>query len=297
MTGPGQAKWTAVWGVAMAVGILLWPLDAPPGGAGWMALGASAHVLTSAGLAWVVGRALAPAHRGWLLWIGVAAFFAAMEVLQPFVGRSAEWTDGLYGAGGAACVCAGWHGRPGVRWTSVLALALFPPVWEAACWQMEARAFPILAQPGARWAGRRWTLNGVDLATSERGGIRLQPVEDAPPNVYPGLFRVPVRRDWRGVRSMEARVYWPQALPAVLALRVDDLPGNPPYAERVQKEVAVTQGWNVVRLSAEEIGRTPGGRPLRLDQIRQWGVFLVSGRPFDYFEVGIVRLDMQEDKP
>ena len=96
---------------------------------------------------------------------------------------------------------------------------------------------------------------------------------------------------------MQADLFWPEAGPAVFAVRVDDRPGNPSYAERFQKEFAVTQGWNAVRIPAEEIAKTPAGRPLRLDQVRQWGVFLVSDVPFDYFLVGTVRLEMQEEKP
>ena len=96
---------------------------------------------------------------------------------------------------------------------------------------------------------------------------------------------------------MQVDLFWPESLPAVFAVRVDDRPGNPPYAERFQKEFAVAQGWNAVRISAEEIAQAAGGRPLRLDQVRQWGVFLVSDIPFDYFLVGTVRLEMQEEKP
>ena len=96
---------------------------------------------------------------------------------------------------------------------------------------------------------------------------------------------------------MQVDLFWPEAWPAVFAVRVDDRPGNPPYAERFQKEFAVTQGWNAVRIPAGEIAQTAGGRPTRLDQVRQWGVFLVSDVPFDYFSVGIVHVELQEEQP
>lgn len=96
---------------------------------------------------------------------------------------------------------------------------------------------------------------------------------------------------------MQMDLFWPEAGSAVFAVRVDDRPGNPPYAERFQKEFAVTQGWNAVRIPAEVIAQTAGGHPLHLDQVRQWGVFLVSDVPFDYFLIGTVRLDMSEEKP
>ena len=49
--------------------------------------------------------------------------------------------------------------------------------------------------------------------------------------------------------------------------------------------------------AADELTRTPGGRPLRLDDVRQWGVFLVSDMAFDYFCLGPVVLVMQEERP
>ena len=214
-----------------------------------------------------------------------------------FVGRSAEWSDWFYGMGGAACICATGRWRGSLRWLSVLALCLFSPAGEIAMVRMEAAAFPVLAQPGSRWADRGWSLNGVEFAAFGEEGFCLSRTSDAPAFSYPGLFREPAHQDWRGVRAMQADLFWPEAGPAVFAVRVDDRPGNPPYAERFQKEFAVTQGWNVVRIPAEEIAQTPAGRPLRLDQVRQWGVFLVSDVPFDYFLVGTVRLEMQEETP
>lgn len=293
----GRGGWAAALGCAAAVLLLLWPFQMPTGGPGWRAIGGSAHVVLLAGLAWLAGRSLSPIRRGWPLWIGLAMFSAGVEWLQPHVGRSAEWSDWLYGVGGAACICAGWRWRKQARWASVLALCLVPPAWETVLWQMESRAFPVLAQPGPFWAARGWSQNGVELVVSDREEFKLKPAWGDEPLAYPGLFRAPTRQDWRGIRSVEANLYWPEAAPAVFAVRVDDQPGNPPYAERFQKEMAVTQGWNVLHVSAKELERTAGGRPLRLERVRQWGVFLVSDVPFDYFSIGVVRLEMQEEHP
>ncbi|HEY9040516.1 MAG TPA: VanZ family protein [Roseovarius sp.] len=45
---------------------------------------------------------LAYPHRAWAVVAGVIAFGAAIEVIQPFVGRGAEWADLLADALGAA---------------------------------------------------------------------------------------------------------------------------------------------------------------------------------------------------
>ena len=72
---------------------------------------------------------------------------------------------------------------------------------------------------------------------------------------------------------------------------MDDLPGNPPYAERFQREFAVTQGWNHVKIPAAQWGTASGGRAMNVEAIRQWGLFLVSATEgFDYFLFAPVRL-------
>lgn len=256
------------------------------------------HVLLFAALAWIWGRILPKGRRGWALWVALALISAGVEWIQPRMGRSKELMDWLYGAGGAACICGTWHWRwrLGFRWTGVLVLCLFPPTWEMAMVRAETRSFPVLAEPGDWWAGRGWSLNGVRLSPACRDGFRFERAASHGEEravYYPGIFRVPACPDWRGTKALQAELFWPDRDPAVFAIRVDDQPGNPPYSERFQREFTVTQGWNSVRIPAAELGRTSGGRPLQMGTIRQWGVFLVSDIPFDYFLMRIVRLELQ----
>lgn len=299
----GRRGWrTAALGAAAALVLLLTPLPLPPGGRMWQALGGGMHALLFAGLAWTAGRYLPDRLRAGVLLGALALFSAGVEWLQPHVGRSAELLDWLYGVGGAACICSTWHMRRtfGLRWVAVIALVLFPLGWELAMWRTEIRAFPVLAAPGSFWSGRGWTLNSVRISASSENHFRVitRPVMGAGHSAaYPGLFRVPAGSDWRRMESLQAAVFWPGPEPAGFAFRVDDRPGNPPYAERFQFEFAVTQGWNAVHIPAEELGRTFGGRAMRLDSICQWGVFLVSDVPFDYFSLGPVRLNLKQEHP
>lgn len=297
MRAEDRGKWAAALGSAAALLLLLLPVHLPPGGHAGYALGGVAHVGLFAGLAWLWARLMPARHRGWMLWVALALVSTGVEAFQSFAGRSPEWVDWLYGVGGAACICATWRWRPGIRWTAVWTLALIPPVWETAMVRMETRAFPVLAQPNTRWAGRGWMLNGVERAVGQSKTFRFRPAPGGDGSPYPGAFREPVCQDWRGVRVLKTALYWPAPHPALFAVRVDDLPGNPPYAERFQREFSVTQGWNDVRIPAEELARTSGGRPLRLESIRRWGVFLVSDALFEYFLLGPVRLDLQQESP
>ena len=288
--------WKTAAGSAAVFLLLLVPVRLPAGGRWVEAWSAGAHVALFAALAWLWGRGLPGWSRGWRLWGGLAAVAAAVEGLQLWTGRSVGWTDWCSGAAGAACVCATWRVRGGIRLLAVLALAFLPTAWEAAQQILEKRDFPILADPARRWAGRGWIENGGRLRREEEG-FRFLSDDPTTPAAYPGVFRVPAAKDWRKIEALDTSLYWPEEKPAVMGLRVDDQPGQPPYADRFQREFSVTQGWNRVRIPVRELGRTADGRSLRLDCIRRWGVFLVSGEAFDYFLLGPVRLTLQEETP
>lgn len=288
--------WTTAAGSAAVVLLLLVPVSLPSGERWMEAWSAAAHVVLFAALAWLWGRGLPDHWRVWRLWLVLAAVAAGVEGLQFWTGRSVGWADWWCGAAGAACVCATWRVRGGVRLLGVLALAFLPTAWEAGLQILERRDFPVLADPACCWAGRGWMENGGRLQREEEG-FRFLPDDPVTPAAYPGVFRVPAAKDWRKTRALEISLYWPEEKPAVMGLRVDDQPGQPSYTDRFQREFAVTQGWNRVRIPVRELGRTAGSRPLRLDGIRRWGVFLVSGEGFDYFLLGPVRLTMQEKSP
>lgn len=287
---------------AAALLLLLFPMHGAMSGRAWQAGAGLAHVLLFAGLAWSWGRALSSRWRGGVLWGGLAVFSAGVEWIQPFVGRSAEWADWLYGAGGAACICGTWQGpwRSRLRWFGVLALGLVPLVWTAVLAGMETNAFPVLADPGSFWSRQGWTLDAVRLSAGVGAGIRIeadgQDRRNSPAS-YPGAFRAPAGSDWSRMEAFRAAVYWPAPDPAVLAIRVDDRPGDPSYEDRFQREFAVTQGWNAVEIPVAELGVTTGGRPMHLEAVQHWGVFLVSAASFDYFALGEVRLALSQEPP
>ena len=166
-------------------------------------------------------------------------------------------------------------------------------LWAGALMGAERACFPVLADPQRWWSAFGWEENGGRVRQSN-GEFRFVPGASKDGVPYPGCFREPVVRDWRQAQGMELSVFWPEDEPAVMAVRVDDGRDNPGYAERFQREFGVTQGWNRVRIPAEDLRRTSGGDALGLEGIRQWGVFLVSGGRFSYFSVSRVSLILNE---
>lgn len=295
----GLAGWA--WLAVVPVLLFLWPAAflperTPLTGAAGLAL----HVGVFAGWAQVSirvwGRRISPS---WI-WLMLAGLAGALEWVQPWIGRSGEWLDWVAGAAGAGWICMfAPAGARRMRWGGVGVMMLVPIAWAGGLLGLETRAFPVLAQPGLVWAAQGWVLNGATLSTTEEGEFRLRrsPPAEVDHDRHPGVFRRPAVADWRGAEFLTTRIYWPETESAVWALRVDDRSGNPPYADRFQREFAVTQGWNIVRIPVEKLGRTSGGRPLDLGNIHIWGVFLVSDTPFDYVLLDVVQLELPQEPP
>jgi len=302
MPGIRRGARTAMGGSIAVLLLLLLPFRVPSGDPLFQALGAVAHVLLFAGLALLWGPCLPRWARGIFLWSGLALLAALIEWVQPGLGRSSEGLDWLYGVAGAACVCGTNRilFRRRLRVLLLLGLCLLPLGWMFGLRVMERRAFPLLVDPAAVWSRQGWTCNGTQLSSSTADGLRVEasPQEEGgPPVAYPGLFRLVGHPDWSRARSFRTELFWPASSPAVFAVRMDDRRGNPAYAERFQKEFAVTQGWNAIVIPGVELQRTSGGTPLHLEHMAQWGVFLVSGTSFDYFLLGAVQLDLPEETP
>ena len=261
------------------------------------AAGTACHLLLWGGLAWGARRRWPGRFRAVWIWGGAVAVSGAMEILQSQTGRTADGGDWLAGALGAGWMCLG-----PARWTwrGAAILVLLPFLWVGALRWREVGDYPVLADPSTLWGRRNWVRNGVRVSTIFPGHYRVEPSPKtgaAGLSGYPGVFRRPAAPDWRSASGLATTIYWPGAAPAVFAVRVDDQPGNPSYADRFQREFTVTQGWNAVWIPSEEFRTTPGGRRLDLERVRRWGVFLVSADLFDYFLLGSVRLQPQEEQP
>ena len=110
------------------------------------------------------------------------------------------------------------------------------------------------------------------------------------------MFRLPLCHDWTGSRGMEMEIYWPRSNggDGILGVRIDDRGGNPPYDERWQTDVRVTNGWNTLVLEKDWL-RTPGGREMDAGKIRTWGVFVISSPKTNFFGMRGARLLMDSE--
>lgn len=241
------------------------------------------HAVMWVGLVWSLWP-LAKGRRGgqWLLFGLLVLAGGLSEIAQGWVGRTPEWRD--WGMDTLGATAAFLYGR-GWRKTSLglgLGVAGMLLAIIGFSWSEEWHSHPVLADCTQRWSRYRWERNGVKLRYGKRffRAIRNPDHGDA----YPGIFRLPLRHDWSGSRGMELEVFWSRSNggTGVLGVRVDDRDGNPPYGDRWQAEVAVTNGWNTIVLDRDWLV-TPDGRRMDVQRIRTWGVFVVTSPKTNYF--------------
>lgn len=277
--------------ICLVVFLLFYPFPSGGDAAAWKEfLPYGIHAGMWAGLVWSLWPLARGRRRGqWVLLALLVVAGGASEVVQGFVGRTPEWLDwGMDTLGAAmAFLCGrGWR-KTGIGLAAALGAVLLAFIGFRAA--EELRAFPVLADGTSRWSRYRWERNGVKLRS---GKNRLRAVRNRDGTVeYPGMFRLPLRRDWRESRGMEMEIFWPRSNggPGILGVRVDDRDGNPPYNDRWQTEVAVTNGWNTIVLDRDWLV-TPGGREMEKRKIRTWGVFFVSAPKTNSFGLARARL-------
>lgn len=284
----GPMGW--VW-VFLVLFLLFYPFSHTGSAPLWKAiLPYGLHACMWAGLVWSFWP-LACVRRGGrgLLFILLVAAGGLSELVQGGIGRTPEWLDwgmDALGAGMASLYACGWR-KTGLA----LAAALGGGLIAVLAFRMaeEWHAYPVLADASNRWSRYRWECNGVRLRAGKKHLRAVCNRGDSVP--WPGIFRAPLRRDWSGTDGLVLEIHWPSKNGGcgMLGVRIDDRPDNPPYNDRWQMEVPVTNGWNTLILSDSWL-RTPSGREMEDSHIRSWGVFVVSAPKTNWFTLRTARL-------
>lgn len=282
----------AGWGyVGLVLFLLFYPFGSDGDPAIWKEiLPYGIHAGMWAGLVWSLWPLAKGRREGqWILFGLLVLAGGLSEIVQGWVGRTPEWRDwgmDTLGASVAFLYGRGWR-KSGVGLGVAVAAMLLAVV--GFRWNEEWQAHPVLADSSQRWSRYRWERNGVRLRRGKRFFRVVRDTEK--PGAYPGIFRLPLRHDWTGSRGMELEIFWPKRNggPGILGIRVDDRNGNPPYDDRWQTEVDVTNGWNVLVLDRDWL-ITPGGREMDRQGIRTWGVFVVDSPKTNYFGLAKARL-------
>ncbi len=96
------------------------------------------------------------------------------------------------------------------------------------------------------------------------------------PSAYPGLSPVLTRRNWQGYGAFCFEVYNPMPHPVLLSLRIDDKKEALEYTGRYQKSIQIQPGANSIQIPLESLKTSETLRPLNLNTIHRFLVFMVN---------------------
>ena len=246
------------------------------------------------------GRPGRIAERGWGVRTvaGLAFATVCIEVIQPFLGRTGQWTDALLGMLGiaAGCMVHARHGcsRSGSCLGIILVLGLIAcaPMGGVALDRFRARReFPVLASFESALELGRWEAAGcrvrrVALHPAQGCALEMKVKGEA---AYPGVFLKEMPAGWAGYARLCCRVDLRADGGALLWLRIDDRLGAP-YSDRFQQSFRLEPGFQRVCVDLVDV-RTPGGRRLDLDRIQTMGFFLENACTGDTFRLDEVVLE------
>jgi hypothetical protein len=226
----------------------------------------------------------------------------AIELLQPFTGRSQSMLDQLYGIGGAAFgafLLYIWPMRrePRIWFVAGLSVVIFcvaavGPIWRKhKLLALRSEQFPVLGnfeKPDdfLLWRPNYYSYTGAgryDWVTNfvTEGTFAME--VDASIGGWPGVDFDAGGQDWSGYQAWAFDLYNPGS-DFILRMRIDDDGDCNGYGNRFDHELPVSSAWNNISIPMEEILRGPRSRELNLTEIRRVVIFIsIADGPRKFF--------------
>lgn len=234
----------------------------------------------------------------WLLAIAVGG---VIELIQPLIGRGAEWRDVLTDALGAAAglaiawlwehrrAAAGWHAKlPAILVLAVSVTIAAWPLGEAAiAYANRASRFPTLLTDQLRFDRYFVHFRGVEATHVEPAGLTIRIVGRR----YPGVTLVEPSPDWTGYQRLMLDLENPGDRPLTLTLRVHDRDHDNRAEDRFNRDLELEpRRRTTIAIALDEIADAPQGRALDLSGVA--GIILYSsgsradiGREYRVFRI------------
>jgi len=235
--------------------------------------------------------------------VAAIAWAGAVEVIQPYTGRSESTIDFRNGAIGillaslalwtprrrpiiavaaiGACVYAAWPAwgeLHGILWRHVH----FPVLGEFES-DAELHLWVAPETPEGQLANTQIERT-TEFASSGAHSLRVTGTGTG----YPGVRFLAGDQDWRRYTMLGFDLYNPGA-PFELGLRIDDADSTS-RGDRYSASLPLTNGWNRIELPLATIAKAPANRSLRLEAVRRV-VFFMDGKEARTFYLDHVRLE------
>ena len=120
---------------------------------------------------------------------------------------------------------------------------------------------------------------------------------DLYPSSYPGVSFLLQTGDWSGYHSLGMDVFNPQGVALFLTIRIDDRLDYPDYPDRYSVSFSFNSGVNHFVLPLKNLVTAGGRRPLNLEQIYRFLIYMVDPVEKATFYLDNVRLIPQFCSP
>ncbi len=235
--------------------------------------------------------------------IAAISWAGAVELIQPYTGRSESIIDFRNGTAGVAFAALGLAFPRGIPVIAAGVLAVYvatlQPAWlELRGIHWRTSHFPLLGDFESDDEMKVWIapdaddnkpcntrLNRVELhASSGTHSLEVTAVGLG----YPGVRYLAERQDWRAYSAFAFDVFNPGE-PFDLSLRIDDS-NSTNRSDRYSAAIPLNAGWNHIRIPIAQIAGAPSARLLRLGSIERV-VFFMDGNNPRTFYLDRVRLE------
>ncbi len=98
-------------------------------------------------------------------------------------------------------------------------------------------------------------------------------IEMYPAVTWPG-FGKGIKKSWAGYNYLSINIFNPAAESIRLSYRIDDRRNSPPYADRANGRILINPGPNTITFNLQELKTSDGKRPLNLNRICSFLLFL-----------------------
>jgi hypothetical protein len=241
------------------------------------------------------------------------AFAVAVELLQPFFGRSRSLGDVINGAIGAGLALTGiaawrrsgswlWRGGHAVVVVGALMVALWPAYLEWRGIQWRRAHFPSLGSFEDETELKLWRAQGgsrghstnasLTRARASQGEQSLRVVGGA--GDWAGVNYSAGGKDWTPFRALVLDLFNPRD-PFTLFVRVDDDGDAAKSTGRFERGFELARGWNRLRILTAEVERGPKERRLNMKSIRRVAVFTGDGEPQRFWFLDNVHLEARDE--
>jgi len=298
--------------LVVLLGACFVPLDFPVDTEFWRTLMDVSHLPFFAVIA-VLCHGLIPARAGHYRRCRNAFAIAtilsiAIELLQPYSGRTQSMLDQIYGVAGAGFGAGAlflWPRRRErqiavflVAMGFVFCAATAGPAWRKyGVLELRARQFPLLGgfehpDEFLLWRPNYHSFTGVgryDWETNfvKQGAFALE--VDASVGGWPGVDFDAGEQDWSAHDELAFDLYNPGS-DFILRMRIDDDGDCSSYGKRFDYELFTVGGWNDVRIPMKDIRESPHNRELNLKAIRRVAIFISAGDAPRKFFLDNIRL-------